>query len=109
MSDTPEKIYVGRWDTSWHDNRDLTCDIEYIRADLVDGMKAGNDELTKTIAFRIKDLQENKMLREALKKASDIFLAMDCDCCSLPDDEKCLRCYGMDSMTAALEAGKVDG
>ena len=51
----------------------------------------------------------NARMREALKKASDIFLAMDCDCCSLTEDEECLRCYGMDSMTAALEAGKVDG
>ena len=59
--------------------------VDYIRADLVAGM------------------------REALKKASDIFLAMDCDCCSLTEDEECLRCYGMNSMAAALEAGKVDG
>ena len=82
----PKKIYAtilrGYWTVkSWH-TKPTYDSVEYIRADLVDRM------------------------REALEAASDIFLAMDCDCCSLPGDEKCLRCYGMDSMTTALEEMK---
>ena len=49
-------------------------------------MVAGNDELTKTIAFRIKDLQENKMLREALEGMVEAYPIKDigwlkaCEC-----------------------------
>ena len=59
MSDTPEKIYVGRWDTSWHDNRDLTCDIEYIRADLVDGMRKALEAGVKALMMCGLYLEDN--------------------------------------------------
>ena len=85
MNEGPKKIHLKYFGISEYYLSDDEADTTYIRADLVDGMQ------------------------EALEVASDIFPALYCDCWKFPGDEECLRCYGMDSMTAALEAGKVDG